>query len=96
MLRIGLVSDTHGLRRPEAVQFLRGCDQIVHAGDIGDSAVLDALHEIAPVTAVRGNNDAGEWALTVPETQTLRIVSAGELVIADDGSLRPELANLIH
>jgi len=155
MLRIGLVSDTHGLLRPEVVQFLRGCDQIVHAGDIGDSAVLDALHEIAPVTAVRGNNDAGEWALTVPETQTLRIggaalfvlhdlkelpahripadvqvvvcghshkpqitrnsagllvinpgsagprrfklpVSAAELVIADDGALRPQLVSLIQ
>jgi putative phosphoesterase len=83
MLRIGLVSDTHGLLRPEAVQFLRGCDQIVHAGDVGDNAVLDALNEIAPVTAVRGNNDMGEWALLLPETQTLRVGGIAVFVLHD-------------
>jgi uncharacterized protein len=83
MLRIGLISDTHGLLRPEAAQFLRGCDQIVHAGDIGDSAVLDALREIAPVTPVCGNNDTGEWALTIPETQTLRIGGVALFVLHD-------------
>ena len=83
MLRIGLISDTHGLLRPEAVQFLRGCDHIVHAGDVGDSDVLDALHEIAPVTAIRGNNDMGEWALMLPETQTLRIGGIAMFVLHD-------------
>lgn len=87
MLRIGLVSDTHGLLRPEAVQFLRGCHQIVHAGDVGDSAVLDALHEIAPVTAVRGNNDGGEWALMLPATQTLRIGGVTLFVLHDVNEL---------
>ena len=55
--RIGLISDTHNLVRPEALQYLAGCDAIIHAGDICNQAVLDALAQIAPVTAVRGNND---------------------------------------
>lgn len=83
MLRIGLISDTHGLLRPEAALFLRGCDHIVHAGDVGDEAVLDALHVIAPVTAVRGNNDVDEWALPLPETQTLRIGGVALFVLHD-------------
>ena len=83
MVRIGLISDTHGLLRPEAALFLRGCDHIVHAGDVGDEAVLDALREIAPVTAVRGNNDMGEWALLLPQTQTLRIGHAVLFVLHD-------------
>ncbi|HUP07301.1 MAG TPA: metallophosphoesterase family protein [Caldimonas sp.] len=69
MLRIGLISDTHGLLRPEAVAFLRGADRIVHGGDIGDAAILDALAAIAPVVAVRGNNDVGPWAQRVRETE---------------------------
>jgi putative phosphoesterase len=61
-MRIGLISDTHGLLRPEALDFLRGADHIVHAGDICDPAILDALAALAPLTAVRGNNDHGAWA----------------------------------
>ena len=57
MYRIGLISDTHALLRPAAVDFLRGCERIIHAGDIGDRAILDALATLAPVVAVRGNND---------------------------------------
>jgi putative phosphoesterase len=87
MIRIGLVSDTHGLLRPEAAQFLRGCNQIIHAGDIGDSAVLDTLQGIAPVTAVRGNNDTGEWAMAIPETQTLRIGGIAVFVLHDISEL---------
>ena len=83
MLRIGLISDTHGLLRPEAARFLRGCDHIVHAGDVGDEAVMDTLHEIAPVTAVRGNNDVDEWALPLPETQTVRIGGVALFVLHD-------------
>jgi hypothetical protein len=56
--RIGVISDTHGLIRPEALAFLSGCNLIIHGGDIGGSEVLDTLSSIAPVTAVRGNNDA--------------------------------------
>jgi putative phosphoesterase len=72
-LRIGLISDTHGLLRPEARRFLEGSDHIVHGGDIGDSRVLEALESIAPVTAVRGNNDRGSWAAHIPETQILHV-----------------------
>ncbi len=68
-MRIGLISDTHGLLRPEALDFLRGADHIVHAGDICDPAILDALAAIAPLTAVRGNNDFGAWAERLPVTE---------------------------
>ena len=73
MARIGLISDTHGLLRPEAVAFLRGADRILHAGDIGHPSVLDELRALAPVTAVRGNNDRGPWADAVPETDLLKV-----------------------
>ena len=69
MLRVGLISDTHGLLREEAKAFLRGCDHIVHGGDIGDARVLEELGAIAPVTAVRGNNDVGPWAQRIRETE---------------------------
>ena len=62
MLRVGLISDTHGLLRPEVEGFLRGSDYIVHAGDICDPRILDQLAALAPLTAVRGNNDHGSWA----------------------------------
>jgi putative phosphoesterase len=73
MPRIGLISDTHGLLRPEAAEFLRGSDFIIHAGDIGDPAVLTELNAIAPLTAVRGNNDTAAWAHSIPETAVLRV-----------------------
>ena len=78
MLRVGLISDTHGLLRPEAKAFLQGSDYIVHAGDICDSAILEELAAIAPVTAVRGNNDKGSWAAQLRETERLQV---GEIVI---------------
>ena len=59
MTVIGLISDTHGLLRPEAVAALQGSDHVIHAGDIGSPAIIDALRRVAPVTAVRGNNDQG-------------------------------------
>lgn len=67
---LGLISDTHGLLRPEALAALRGCDAILHAGDIGDPAILTALAELAPVTAVRGNNDRDACYEAIPETVT--------------------------
>ena len=76
MLRVGLISDTHGLLRPEALAVLAGSDHIVHAGDICEPGVLDALAAIAPVTAVRGNNDRGAWAERLRETE---LVQAGEV-----------------
>ena len=72
-MRIGLISDTHRLLRPDAVAFLQGSDHIVHAGDICDPAILDALAQIAPVTAVRGNNDHGTWADALPVTARLAL-----------------------
>jgi len=80
---VGLISDTHGLLRPEALAALRGSRHIVHAGDIGDPAVLEALARIAPVTAVRGNNDTGPWARKLRETEELRIGKMRILVIHD-------------
>lgn len=73
MPRVGLISDTHGLLRPQAMDFLRGSDFIIHAGDIGDAQVLSDLAAIAPVTAVRGNNDKGAWTDAVPDTAVLRV-----------------------
>lgn len=73
MLRVGLISDTHGLLRPQAKAFLQGSDRIIHAGDICDSTVLDELAGIAPVTAVRGNNDRGPWAQQLSETELLQV-----------------------
>lgn len=78
MPRVGLISDTHGLLRPEAVAFLRGSDFIVHAGDIGDAKVLGELGALAPVTAVRGNNDRGGWADGIAESEVLQV---GEVFI---------------
>jgi putative phosphoesterase len=69
MARLGIISDTHGLLRPEAVAFLRGCERIVHGGDVGSPEVLAQLAALAPVTAVRGNNDKGAWADALPETE---------------------------
>ncbi len=65
---VGLISDTHGLLRPEAVRALEGSELIVHAGDVGKPEVLEALRRVAPVVAVRGNVDRGEWAEALPET----------------------------
>jgi putative phosphoesterase len=72
-MRVGLVSDTHGLLRPQALAALQGCVHIVHGGDIGGAAILQQLAAIAPVTAVRGNNDAGDWADAIRETEVIEI-----------------------
>lgn len=73
MIRVGLIADTHGLLRPAAVDFLRGCERIIHAGDIGSAALLKHLRELAPVVAVRGNNDLGVELAGLPETAELQI-----------------------
>jgi putative phosphoesterase len=70
-ITIGLISDTHGLLRPEALDALRGSDFIIHAGDIGDPQILRELSHLAPVTAVRGNIDRGPWSSSLPETEVL-------------------------
>jgi hypothetical protein len=76
-LTAGVISDTHGLLRPEAVAALRGCDLIIHAGDVGNEAVLDGLRGIAPTFAIRGNVDSGTWAARLPATD---IVEVGALL----------------
>jgi putative phosphoesterase len=73
VVRIGVISDTHGLLRPEVANCLAGVSHIVHAGDIGAPEVLDGLRRIAPVTAIRGNADVGDWARRYPETETVRL-----------------------
>ena len=83
MLRVGLISDTHGPLRPEALAFLRGSDRIIHAGDIGDPGVLEALRAIAPVTAVRGNNDRQPWAASLRESEMLELGGVYAYVIHD-------------
>jgi len=70
---IGIIADTHGLVRPEAVAALVGAERIIHAGDIGRPEVLQALEAVAPVIAVRGNNDQGAWAATMPETAVVEV-----------------------
>lgn len=83
MLRIGLIADTHGLLRPEALAALRGSDAIVHAGDIGQGTILDALAALAPVTAVRGNHDRGPWARPLPSTAVLAAGTVSIYVVHD-------------
>jgi putative phosphoesterase len=82
-LRIGVISDTHGLLRPQALDALRGSDCIVHAGDIGDPSILAALRGIAPLTAVRGNNDRDAWAAGLHDTAVLEAGDALVYVIHD-------------
>lgn len=83
MPRIGLISDTHGLLRPEALAFLQGCDHIIHGGDIGPEAILTQLSQLAPVTAVRGNNDRDAWASRLPESCVVSFGDVQVLVIHD-------------
>jgi putative phosphoesterase len=73
LIRVGLISDTHGLLRPQAVAALQGSDFIVHGGDIGDAGILEALSAIAPLTVVRGNNDREPWADGIAETEFLKV-----------------------
>jgi uncharacterized protein len=73
IITIGVISDTHGLLRPEALRELEGSDFIIHAGDVGDPAILTELKRIALVTAVRGNIDTEAWARKLPETATLEV-----------------------
>ena len=82
-MRIGVISDTHGLLRPEALAALQGCERIIHAGDIGKPQVLDALREIAPLEAIRGNVDSAQWAQGLPERLDLRLGGVAIHVLHD-------------
>jgi uncharacterized protein len=94
MITIGIISDTHGLLRPEAVERLRGSDHIIHAGDIGDAKILDQLEKLAPVTAVCGNVDREKWARKLPETNVLAVGRISIYVLHDlhKLDLKPESA----
>ena len=87
MMRIGLISDTHGLLRPQAVEFLRGADHVIHGGDIGHHSLLEALRGIAPVTAVRGNNDVDDWE-HLPTSTVVRFEEVSVYAVHDVGDLR--------
>ena len=81
--RIGIISDTHGLLRPEAERALAGVDHIIHGGDIGDFDIITALGSIAPVTAIRGNVDAGEWAAKFADVQVVRLAGRSFYILHD-------------
>jgi len=84
---IGLISDTHGLVRPEALEALRGVDLLIHAGDIGKPEVLDALKPIAPLHAIKGNNDRGAWAKKFPDAKTISVGGTKLFLIHDVNDL---------
>lgn len=81
--RIGIISDTHGLLRPAAERALTGVNHIIHAGDMGRPDIVEALRRIAPVTAIRGNVDSGEWAREYPDTQLVRLAGKSIYVLHD-------------
>ena len=95
-LLIGVISDTHGLLRPEAVDALQGADYIIHAGDIGRSIILDELRSIAPVVAVRGNMDGGWWAYQLPVADVFEVNKILIYVIHDISKIDvdPKTANI--
>ena len=86
-VRVGLISDTHGLVRPEALAALEGVDHILHAGDVGGAAVIDALRAVAPVTAIRGNNDSDAWGRTLPDTEIVELAGRWIYLVHDLGDL---------
>ena len=87
MTHVGVISDTHGLLRPEALEALKGSDLIIHAGDVGKPEVLTALRELAPVRAVRGNVDRGDWAEALPLTEVVEVEDTFLYVLHDIGEL---------
>jgi len=92
MLRVGVISDTHGLLRPEAERCLAGVAHIIHAGDIGSADIVSRLRRIAPVTAIRGNVDVGDWAGSYRETETVRIGKHCFYILHDLAELRGKAA----
>ena len=86
-MKIGVISDTHGLLRPEALEFLRGSEHIIHAGDIGSPEIVAALEKIAPVTAIRGNVDTQPWARRFAETEVVELEGFHIYVIHDVNAL---------
>jgi len=98
---VGVISDTHGLLRLRAIEALRDCELIIHAGDVGSADVLDSLRAVAPVHAVRGNVDVGRWALELPATAWVRAGDAALYVLhqlgdLDEAALDDTCAAVIH
>jgi putative phosphoesterase len=89
--RVGLISDTHGVLRPAALDFLRGCQHIIHGGDIGGSEILRELSTIAPLTAVRGNNDTGSWADSLREGELISLAGICVFAIHDLSDMKIDL-----
>jgi uncharacterized protein len=87
LIRVGLISDTHGLVRNEALEALTGSQHIIHAGDIVKPDILDRLRTFAPVTAVRGNNDRGSWASSLPEYEVIKFGKVSVYVRHDRAEL---------
>ena len=96
VIRIGVISDTHGLLRSEALKALQGVEHILHAGDVGDAAILDALRAIAPVTAIRGNIDEGGPCGHLPTTELAELVGKNIYMLHDvkQLDLNPEAAGI--
>jgi putative phosphoesterase len=95
--RIGVISDTHGLLRPEAMRLLAGVDHIIHGGDIGNPNIVPALRRIAPVTAIRGNVDTGDWAAEFANTELVELVGRSIYILHDLNSLQIDpTARSIH
>ena len=88
---LGVISDTHGLLRPEAVIALRGSERILHAGDVGAPEILEGLAQIAPVTAIRGNVDTELWARALPKTEVVEAVGVSIYILHDLGHLNLKL-----
>ncbi|HEY2115378.1 MAG TPA: metallophosphoesterase family protein [Candidatus Angelobacter sp.] len=86
-MKVGVISDTHGLLRPEAVELLRGSEHIIHAGDIGSPEIIPALEKIAPVTAIRGNVDTQAWTRRFAETEVVELEGLHIYVIHDANAL---------
>ena len=97
---IGVISDTHGMLRPEATSALKGCDLILHAGDIGGPDILESLQNLAPVIAVKGNNDRAQWADNLPLTSRLTVkpytfLLTHDVSTIDIGSVTPPVHMII-
>ena len=82
-MKIGVISDTHGLLRPEAVEAMRGVDHILHAGDVGDAKILDQLRHLAPLTAIRGNVDHGGPCARLPEVELIELSGHSTYMLHD-------------
>jgi putative phosphoesterase len=95
-MQIGVISDTHGLLRPEAIEALRGSAHVIHAGDVGEPEILEQLAGLAPVTSIRGNIDKDAWARKLPKTELVEIAGVTIYVLHDLAKLdvKPEAAGI--